>query len=76
MTRGETCAHPKSGNKSAWWMVDLGGQDPSQRFVVQEVEIFFRSDCCTSGKIYYIMINLTSICFAYIYIYMYVYICI
>ena len=45
---GRTCAHPFSQmpRMPAWWRVDLAGGDPSLRFVIMNVTIYFRADCC------------------------------
>ena len=61
MDRGKTCAHPHSRTESAWWWVDLAGHNPSQRFVIKEVKIYFRSDCCTGGKKCYEVIEETYV---------------
>ena len=39
-SRGSDADNPESG-ESAWWSVDLASHDPSQRFVVMSVSIYF-----------------------------------
>ena len=42
-----SCAHPDSqGGDPAWWSVDLASQNPTDRFIIENVTIYFRDDCC------------------------------
>ena len=65
-----SCAHPFSDDerlpqsqyrKPAWWKVDLDGGDPNLQFVIKNITIFFRADCCL-GTIYYNCIFFFSFC--------------
>ena len=52
-----SCAHPDSNGLGvsrqergdpAWWSVDLASQNPTDRFIIENVTIYFRDDCCES----------------------------
>ena len=58
MESGE-CAFPTikylgeiSRNVPVWWIVDLTNHDPRNLFLIVNVTIYFRSDCCRRYHIY------------------------
>ena len=52
-----SCAHPESfasgvsdeeRGDPAWWSVDLASQNPTDRYLIENVTIYFRDECCES----------------------------
>ena len=39
-------ATPAERDQPAWWSVDLASQNPSDRFIIENVTIYFNYDCC------------------------------